>query len=40
MTFEQAVARKLKEELTDIINNGKDVNEYELIVYKYVFITV
>lgn len=39
MTFEPAVARKLKEELIDIIKKRKDVNEYGMIVYKYVFIT-
>lgn len=38
MTFE-VVVRKLQSELIDIIENGKQVNEYELIVYKYVFIS-
>lgn len=37
-TFD-VVARKLQEELIDIIKNGKQINEYELIVYKYVFIS-
>ena len=37
-TFE-AIALKLQEELADIIENNKDVNDYELIVYKYVFIS-
>ena len=31
------MASKLQEELADIIVNNKEVNEYELIVYKYVF---
>lgn len=38
MTF-NVVAGKLKEELKDILQFKKEVNEYELIVYKYVFIT-
>ncbi|MBQ2636092.1 MAG: hypothetical protein IJG09_05270 [Methanobrevibacter sp.] len=38
ITFE-AIALKLQEELADIIENNKDVNDYELIVYKYVFIS-
>ena len=38
MTFD-VVAGKLKEELTDILQSKKEVNEYELIVYKYVFIS-
>lgn len=38
MTF-NVIAGKLQEDLIDIIKSGKDVNEYELIVYKYVFIT-
>jgi hypothetical protein len=38
MTFE-VIAGKLQEELIDIIKSKKDVNEYELIVYKYVFIS-
>ena len=33
------VAFKLQSELMDIIKSKKEVNEYELIVYKYVFIT-
>ena len=37
MSFETVVG-KLKGELKDIIENNKEVNEYELIVYKYVFI--
>lgn len=36
-TFE-AVASKLQDELADVIINGKQVNDYGLIVYKYVFI--
>ncbi len=31
------MASKLQDELVDIIVNNNDVNEYELIVYKYVF---
>ncbi len=38
MTFE-VIADKLQSELIDIIQNNKQVNEYELIVYKYVFIS-
>lgn len=38
ITFEQ-IAMKLQEELEDIIVNAKQVNDYELIVYKYVFIS-
>lgn len=38
ITFE-AIAVKLQEELVDIIENNKEVNDYELIVYKYVFIS-
>ena len=38
MTFE-AVAVKMQDELADIIKNKKELNEYELIVYKYVFIS-
>ncbi len=34
-----AIALKLQEELADIIKNDKEVNDYELIVYKYVFIS-
>ncbi|WP_407415318.1 hypothetical protein [Methanobrevibacter sp.] len=37
-TFE-AIALKLQDELVDIIKNNKEVNDYELIVYKYVFIS-
>ncbi|WP_298498709.1 hypothetical protein [uncultured Methanobrevibacter sp.] len=37
-TFE-VVSRKLQEELADILKNNKQVNDYELIVYKYVFIS-
>ena len=38
MTFNE-VASKLQSELEGIIRNKKEVNEYELIVYKYLFIT-
>ena len=38
MTFE-AIASKLQEELVEVIESGKDLNDYELIVYKYVVIT-
>ena len=38
ITFE-TIAVKLQEELADIIKNNKEVNDYELIVYKYVFIS-
>lgn len=38
MTF-KAIAGKLQEELAEIIEKGIDVNDYELIVYKYLFIT-
>lgn len=38
MTFEN-VASKLQEELFEIIQSNKEINDYELIVYKYVFIT-
>ena len=38
ITFEK-IALKLQDELADIIVNGKQVNDYELIVYKYVFIS-
>lgn len=38
MTF-NAIASKLQDELADIIKSGKEVNDYELIVYKYVFIS-
>lgn len=37
-TFE-VIASKLQDELADIIRNNKEVNEYELIVYKYMFIS-
>ncbi len=37
-TFD-VVARKLQEELIDIIQSKKEVNDYELIVFKYVFIS-
>ena len=33
------IASKLQDELIDIIESGKEVNEYELIVYKYLFIS-
>lgn len=32
-------ASKLQEELIGIIENEKDLNDYELIVYKYIFIS-
>ena len=35
-TFE-AIAEKLQSELVEIILNNKEVNDYELIMYKYVF---
>lgn len=38
MTFEN-VASKLQEELIDVILANREINDYELIVYKYVFIT-
>ena len=38
MTF-KAVSNKLQDELVDILKSEKEVNEYELIVYKYVFIS-
>ena len=38
MTFE-AIASKLQDELADAIKSGNEVNDYELIVYKYVFIS-
>ena len=38
MTFD-TVASKLQTELIDIIENAKEVNEYELIVFKYLFIS-
>lgn len=37
-TFE-ALASKIQDELIDIIQDSKELNEYELIVYKYVFIS-
>lgn len=37
-TFD-AIASKLQEELIDVIQNDMEVNDYELIVYKYVFIS-
>ena len=37
-TFD-VVASKLQDELIDIISNDNQVNDYELIVYKYVFIS-
>ena len=37
-TFE-AIASKLQEELIDVIENDRQVNDYELIVYKYIFIS-
>ena len=38
MTF-NAIASKLQEELIEIIESQKEINQYELIVYKYVFIS-
>jgi hypothetical protein len=38
MTFE-VIASKLQDELIDIIESGMEVNDYEIIVYKYVFIS-
>lgn len=38
MTFE-AISAKLQDELAEIIKSGADVNDYELIVFKYVFIS-
>ena len=38
MTFD-IVAGKLQDEIIDIIESEKDLNEYELIVFKYVFIS-
>ena len=35
----EAIATKLQDELAVILKNNKDVNDYELIVYKYVFIS-
>lgn len=37
-TFD-VVASKLQDELIDVISNDNPVNDYELIVYKYVFIS-
>ena len=37
-TFD-AIASKLQDDLAAIIQNKKEVNEYEIIVYKYVFIS-
>ena len=33
------VASKLQDEMVDIIKSKKNVNEYELIVFKYLFIS-
>ena len=38
MTF-GAIAGKIQDELVEIIRNGVEVNDYQLIVYKYVFIS-
>jgi hypothetical protein len=38
MTFD-VIASKLQSEIADIIKNNKEVNDYELIVFKYVFIS-
>ena len=35
----KAVSSKLQDELVDILKSEKEVNDYELIVYKYVFIS-
>ena len=37
-TFD-VIASKLQEELIDMIENDRQLNDYDLIVYKYVFIT-
>lgn len=37
-TFD-VIAQKLQDELADIIQSKTEVNDYELIVYKYVFIS-
>lgn len=37
-TFD-VIAQKIQWELIDIIQSNKEVNDYELIVYKYVFIS-
>jgi hypothetical protein len=37
-TFE-AIASKIQDELADIIKSKKQINDYELIVYKYLFIS-
>jgi len=38
MTFD-VIASKLQSELVEIIKDNNEVNDYELIVYKYVFIS-
>ena len=38
ITFD-VIASKLQDELADIISSGRQVNDYGLIVYKYVFIS-
>ena len=38
MTFD-AIAKKIQDELAEIIGNDVIVSEYELIVYKYLFIS-
>lgn len=38
MTFD-VIASKIQDELAEIISNGDEVNDYGLIVYKYVFIS-
>ena len=38
MTFRE-IASKLQDELVDILKSKKQVNDYELIVYKYLFIS-
>ncbi len=37
-TFD-VIAQKLQDELIEVIQSKKEVNDYELIVYKYVFIS-
>lgn len=37
-TFD-VIASKLQDELVSIIRNEKEVNDYQLIVYKYIFIS-
>lgn len=37
-TFE-VISAKLQKDLVEIIKNNKEINDYELIVYKYIFIS-